>query len=83
MGLYNSWHSDIFRDIYAGTSLANITIRFVNRAVFKVITMVNHNNRKQSIEPMRTRSKYTRNRRQVRENASDQVAIGLIIHLIG
>ena len=36
----------------------------------------NHNKRKQHNEPMKTRSKYTRNGRQPQQNACDQVAIG-------
>ena len=37
--------------------------------------MANHNKRKQHDEPMRTEAN-TRNQRQARENACDQVAIG-------
>ena len=44
----------------------------------KVITLTNHNTRKQRNETITIRSKYY-NRRQARENACDQVMIGFVL----
>ena len=57
----------------------NIIERFsseCSKTKTKVITLTNHNRRKQNEEPIRTW-------RQARENACDQVMVGLIWHLIG
>ena len=46
--------------------------------------MGNHNKRLQQNEPMRTRNNSNiRNRRQARENAYDQVAIGFSLYIVG
>ena len=43
----------------------------------KAIVLANHNRGKQHNEPIRTRNSNTCNRRQARENACEQVTIGL------
>ena len=67
--------------------MKNIIERFTiecRKTKTKAITMANHNKRKQHNELMRTRSKYTRNRCQARENACVTKSwLVFVLHPIG